>query len=257
MNPRAQELRAEFIRSFVRNLIININLRLLGQKIPSNNNYIEKPVFHQKETPKQTPSVEEKGVIPSIMQRPPSLPAKMPLPFESHLPSQQQSPSSKQETGQEMVGMPLKPSVQELNEPPKQKQSVAKQPMQIIKPAAPKFQQKTRLPSGVARKLTIRGLARLEGLISDSTIQTIECPGPGKQVLVFRSGLIQTTNIALTLEEITDIMREISEKTRIPLISGIFKAALPEYLITAVMSEFVGTRFIITKKPQAPVAMPQ
>ena len=97
-------------------------------------------------------------------------------------------------------------------------------------------------------KINIIGLSKLNGMLADSGVQTIECPGPGKQILVCKSGVIQTTNFSLTLEEINKIMKEISEKTRIPLMSGVFKAAWDNYIITAVMSEFVGTRFIINKK---------
>ena len=98
------------------------------------------------------------------------------------------------------------------------------------------------------QKIIIQALAKISPLLSDTSIQTVECPGPGKPILVYKSGLIQTTNLILTSEEINRIMQEISEKTRIPLISGIFKAAWESYIVTAVMSEFVGTRFILQKK---------
>lgn len=102
-------------------------------------------------------------------------------------------------------------------------------------------------PSG-SEKISILGLKKIESLISDNAVQTIECPGPGRQILVYKSGVIQTTPITLDAEEINNIMKEISEKTRIPVTSGIFKAAFDNIITTAVVSEFVGTRFIIQKK---------
>ncbi|MBM3232761.1 hypothetical protein FJZ18_01180 [Candidatus Pacearchaeota archaeon] len=96
--------------------------------------------------------------------------------------------------------------------------------------------------------ITVEALNKLNNLMLDPTVQTIECPGPGKQITVYRSGFIQNTNIFLTTDEIRKIMSEISEITKIPIIPGVFKAALGNFVITSVVSEFVGTRFIIQKK---------
>ena len=97
-------------------------------------------------------------------------------------------------------------------------------------------------------KTTILGLDKLDKILADIAVQTVECPGPNKQVLVYKSGSIQTANLSLTGDEIINIMKEVSQKTRIPIMSGVFKAAYGNLVITAVMSEFVGTRFIIQKK---------
>ncbi len=96
--------------------------------------------------------------------------------------------------------------------------------------------------------ITIEALGKINNLLLDPTVQTIECPGPGKQVTVYRSGFIQNANIFLTTEEVNKIISEISDKSKIPLIPGVFKAAISNFIITAVISEFVGTRFIIQKK---------
>ncbi|MBI2451517.1 hypothetical protein HYV50_00395 [Candidatus Pacearchaeota archaeon] len=90
-------------------------------------------------------------------------------------------------------------------------------------------------------------LGKITSLLSDPAVIGIECPGPGKNIIVNKSGSIQATPINLTKEEIDSIMNEISEKTRIPLLIGLFKAALGDILITAVVSEYVGTRFMIQK----------
>ena len=103
-----------------------------------------------------------------------------------------------------------------------------------------------------AREQGISSLEKLNYLIRDPTIQTIDCPGAGKPITVNRSGLIQATGTILTKDEIQEIMRELSEKTKIPLTPGIFRVAYQNLIITAIISEFVGTRFIIQKgSPQA------
>src|SRR3989344_240183 len=47
--------------------------------------------------------------------------------------------------------------------------------------------------------------------------------------------------------EINNLMQEVSNKTRIPLIQGLFKAAFQDLVLTAVISEHIGTRFMIQK----------
>lgn len=91
-------------------------------------------------------------------------------------------------------------------------------------------------------------LGKITMFLNDPTVISVECPGPEKNIHINRAGRIQTAPIALTTEEIETIMHEISDRTRIPLTQGLFRAVMQEYLITAVISEFVGTRFIIQKR---------
>ncbi len=103
-------------------------------------------------------------------------------------------------------------------------------------------------PSPMAARLP---LGRLMMFLSDPSVVGIECPGPGKNVLVYKFGAINTTSIVLSQEEIAEIMKTVSERTRIPLINGVFKAALDNIIVTAVISEFAGTRFHIDKMQRA------
>jgi len=96
------------------------------------------------------------------------------------------------------------------------------------------------------------GLGKLSFLIMDPSVSSIECTGPGKPLIVSKSGIIQSTQIVLTDTEIKSIIEQISEKTRIPIIAGVFKAAFENFIFTSVISNYIGTRFIIQKKPQVP-----
>ncbi len=94
------------------------------------------------------------------------------------------------------------------------------------------------------------GNFRLENIrefLSDPNADSLECPGPEKPLLLSKRGKIDALGISLTPESITSIMQEISEQARIPLIPGVFKAILNNLLITAIISDFAGTRFIIQK----------
>jgi len=92
---------------------------------------------------------------------------------------------------------------------------------------------------------------KLNILISDPGVESIECLGPNKYILVKKHGKVQRTNILLTKEEIKKILGDFSQKTKIPLTEGTFKAALGSLILTAILSEFVGTKFILQKKNPA------
>lgn len=88
---------------------------------------------------------------------------------------------------------------------------------------------------------------KVESLLRDPTIISIECPGPGRNILVKRYNQINLTRISLNAAEINAIIDDFSKKARIPLVGGILKAAVGNSVISAVVSEFAGSRFIINK----------
>jgi hypothetical protein len=90
-------------------------------------------------------------------------------------------------------------------------------------------------------------LGRIDFLLRDREIQSIECPGPGKNLLVKKYNKINTTKITLNQEEITDILYSFAMQAKIPVVGGILKAAVGDLVVSAVISEFVGSRFIINK----------
>ena len=79
-------------------------------------------------------------------------------------------------------------------------------------------------------------------------VQLIECPGPGKNVLVKVRNKINLTKIAMNAQEIDKIIEYFSQEAKIPIINGILKAAVGDMVISAVSSQYAGSRFIITKK---------
>jgi len=100
-------------------------------------------------------------------------------------------------------------------------------------------------------------LIKLSPFLLDSSITSIECSGPEKNLIVHQLGVIKTIPLMLTQKEIEDIMQEFSRRTKIPLIPGVFKTAIDNFIVSAVISEFVGTRFYIEKVPQMNSPMPQ
>ena len=92
-----------------------------------------------------------------------------------------------------------------------------------------------------------QGLEKLTPILNDPAVQSIECSGPGQALTINRSGVKQKSNLSLTNEEINELLKTFSEKTNIPLAPGVFKATLGKLTLTAIVSEFVGTRFILLK----------
>lgn len=96
-------------------------------------------------------------------------------------------------------------------------------------------------------QLSESGLGRIAPLLQDLSIQAIECRGAEKNILVKRYNKIKVTRIVLTKQEIEDIINTFSQKARIPVVGGILKAAVGDLIISAITSEYVGSRFIISK----------
>lgn len=90
-------------------------------------------------------------------------------------------------------------------------------------------------------------LGKLEPLLKDKSIQSLECPGPGKNVLIKRHNQINATKITLSQEDISNTINSFAQEAKIPVMGGILKAAVGDLIISAVISEFVGSRFILNK----------
>jgi len=103
------------------------------------------------------------------------------------------------------------------------------------------------LPAQATGEEAELNLGKLNPFKTDKEITMIECTGPGKFIVVKKAGRVNFTRISLSQSEIDNILKNFSVKTRIPVIGGVFKASVGNLTIAAVISEFVGSRFIITK----------
>ncbi len=94
----------------------------------------------------------------------------------------------------------------------------------------------------------IPAMEKLNFLIRDPAVTEIECAGSDKPILVKKADVVQRTKAILSIEEIYELIAEFSQKTKIPVIEGTFKAALDNLILTAILSETLGPRFILQKK---------
>tara|TARA_Y100000310_G_scaffold344950_1_gene460713 strand:- start:668 stop:1330 length:663 start_codon:yes stop_codon:yes gene_type:complete len=88
---------------------------------------------------------------------------------------------------------------------------------------------------------------KITPLLNDPSVSSIECSGSDKTVTIIRAGQRQFTKITLNQEEIKNILETIAEQAHIPLMEGVFRAAVENFSINGVVSEMVGSRFVIKK----------
>jgi len=88
---------------------------------------------------------------------------------------------------------------------------------------------------------------KLEPLFGDPSVSTIECLGEDKELMIIRAGQRQRTRISLNRVEIRGILERAADEAHVPLLEGVFRAALPSFSINAVISDVIGSRFVIKK----------
>lgn len=91
-------------------------------------------------------------------------------------------------------------------------------------------------------------LGKLNKFLSDPSIQTIECNGEGEKIII-KVPNKRPTEVTLTKEEIDNVIAAFSDKSRIPADEGVFRAAVGRWMISAIISEVIGTKFIIKRIP--------
>ena len=106
-------------------------------------------------------------------------------------------------------------------------------------------------------KQLVPTMEKLLPFLADPSVNAINCPGPGRNLILTRAGVLQQIQFTLTKDEIRIFLEDISAKTRIPLLPGLFKVIYQNMLITAVVSEYLDTKFIIEKRTFAPAPVAQ
>jgi len=176
---------------------------------------LRKPIFHRSREPvKQIKRIAPQSTPPYSQSAPP-------LPPSTH------------SAIQSLIPPLVQPRTQKITPSPQTKKISVKE----IKKIKPEIQPR---PQGFA-------LGKVEALLRDRTVQLVECPGPNKNIIIKKLNRINVTKNTLTQQEITTIINSFSKQARIPIMGGILKAAVGELIISAVISEYVGSRFIINK----------
>jgi len=95
-------------------------------------------------------------------------------------------------------------------------------------------------------------LGKLNVFIQDPLVKVIECNGPDENLIVHGSMGTKPTSIILKKEEIDEIIKKFANAAKIPQDEGIFKAVIGKLTLSAIISETVGSKFVIKKIMYAP-----
>jgi hypothetical protein len=146
--------------------------------------------------------------------------------------------TSQIQQAQQITGMPgMQRSIQEPEQQLTKTKPISRPPVEDIREIRLEAEPR---PSGFS-------LGRIEKILRDKSVQSIECSGPGKRILIKKLNRINSSSIVLSQQEITNLIQSFAKQAKIPITGGILKAAVGDMIISAVISEYVGSRFIINK----------
>lgn len=94
-------------------------------------------------------------------------------------------------------------------------------------------------------------------MLQDPFVSYIECKGPNQQIIVVKNGRNQITNTIMDRGEIDEYLKYLSEKTRVPLVEGVFNVRVDDYTINAIISNSIEPSFIIKKNLSGTLAYPR
>lgn len=223
------QLRTIFLREFTRNLIVNSKPR-------------EFILSHHPVKPKLIP-VEEVLELVRIGERKGvrDIEAEALRLMESEAQKKRDAENNRRRAEQiTRLSQVTRPMVERRAMP----QPIRPQVLQMAQPANPMTASITPEPEPLPQGFS---LGRLDVLASDRSVTSIDCAGPGKVVVVKSSGRVLPTQIILSEEEVKNVVYTFSEFSKIPVFPGVFKAAVGNLVMTAVISDLVGSRFIINK----------
>ena len=171
--------------------------------------------------------MQERGNEKKILLMPPAM-SFLPQKIFLQLPPQMQPPQ---------IQFPIMPRPMPLQE----KMKVMAYPAQIL-PQKPQIQPISfNIPAGKI------GFDKILPILNDASVVKIEYRAENQPLFVTRLGQTFPTKITMTEQEAMDILQEFSKQARIPLIKGVFRVYTKNFMVFAVISDFIKPRFIIQK----------
>ncbi|HEA46379.1 MAG TPA: hypothetical protein ENH99_01205 [Candidatus Pacearchaeota archaeon] len=90
-------------------------------------------------------------------------------------------------------------------------------------------------------------LGKLNPLIRDPMVKVIECNGPEERIIVMGRMGRKNTSITLSDDEVEGVIRNFSQATKIPVSEGAFRVVFGRLVLSAIVSEILGSKFLIKK----------
>ncbi len=111
-------------------------------------------------------------------------------------------------------------------------------------PAPPRKATEAAPPSAVATALD---LGKLNPFVQDTSVSLIQCDGANSPIKTVKEGKLSETIIALTEIEIRDVIKRFADRANQVITEPIFKTQIGNLALTAIISSFTGSRFVISK----------
>jgi len=99
-------------------------------------------------------------------------------------------------------------------------------------------------------------LFKLNPLIKDPAVRIIEA-NPDERVIVIGTMGTKPTDIILNKEDIDRVIDKFSEVSKIPVNEGIYRVVVGNLILSAIISESIGSKFIIKKMIVSPTGKQQ
>jgi len=96
-------------------------------------------------------------------------------------------------------------------------------------------------------------LWKINPLVKDPAVRVIECNGPDEHIVVSGAMGTKPTDIILSKEDISRIINRFSEVSKIPVSEGVYRIVVGRLNLSAIISEVIGSKFIIKKMAYASV----
>lgn len=90
-------------------------------------------------------------------------------------------------------------------------------------------------------------LGKLIPFLNDKNVKSIEVEGSDQPIYVKGTMGKKTTGVIITADEINQILNTFSKVGKVPKVEGLFKVVASNLVLTAMVSESIGSRFIIKK----------
>jgi hypothetical protein len=140
----------------------------------------------------------------------------------------------------EMIVPPTRPIIQ------RQAIPTSNKILFIPEPTLPKHLEYLK-PTATAQTENIEiDLGKINPLLKDPAVKIIE-GSPDERVRVMGTMGTRVTDIFLSKEEIEAVINKFSEISKIPTIEGIYRVVVGNLNLSAIISEVIGSRFVIKK----------
>jgi hypothetical protein len=123
-----------------------------------------------------------------------------------------------------------------------QKSKIIRTTLRIPSPKLPeRFQYLQPIPTNKYIDLGV-----LNQFLQDPNVREIECNGSDESIIVTANGR-KRTNLFLNTEEIEEVLQRFSRAAKIPLTEGVNKIVYGQLILSTIVSDAIGSRFIIKK----------